>query len=53
MAISPDIATLARKLRAGDPAILARGIMLIESKRVDHQKAAHHPVQELHWETCN
>src|SRR5207302_8685920 len=44
---SPDIPTLARKLRAGDRATLARAITLVESKRVDHQQAAHRLVQVL------
>src|SRR5437762_1419482 len=44
---SPDIPTLARKLRAGDRATLARAITLVESRRVDHQQAAHKLVQEL------
>jgi LAO/AO transport system kinase len=43
----PDIPALARKLRAGDRATLARAITLIESKRADHQQAAHRLVQEL------
>src|ERR1043165_333155 len=47
----PDIAALARKLRAGDRATLARAITLIESKRADHQGAAHRLVQELLAET--
>src|SRR5947209_5092632 len=45
MANSPEI--LARKLRAGDRASLARAITLIESKRADHQQKAHNLVQEL------
>jgi putative protein kinase ArgK-like GTPase of G3E family len=49
MANSPDI--LARKLRAGDRATLARAITLIESKRADHQQTAHKLVQELLAET--
>jgi LAO/AO transport system kinase len=51
MANSPDI--LARKLRAGDRATLARAITLIESKRADHQQTAHKLVQELLAETGN
>jgi len=43
----PDIVTLARKLRGGDRATLARAITLVESKRADHQQAAHRLVQEL------
>src|SRR5215831_5076387 len=38
---------LARGIRAGDRATLARAITLIESKRADHRKTAHHLVQEL------
>jgi LAO/AO transport system kinase len=41
---SPD---LARGIRAGDRAVLARAITLIESKRADHQQAARALVQEL------
>src|SRR4051794_33623895 len=47
----PDIPTLARKLRAGDRGTLARAITLVESKRADHQQAAHRLVQELLGET--
>jgi len=42
-----DIAFLARRIRAGDRASLARAITLIESKRSDHQSKAHQLVQEL------
>ena len=42
-----DIASLARLVRGGDRATLARAITLIESKRGDHQKKAHQLVQEL------
>jgi LAO/AO transport system kinase len=38
---------LARGIRAGDRAMLARAITLIESKRADHRKAAHRLVQDL------
>src|SRR5438105_14901453 len=48
---SPDIATLARRLRAGERATLARAITLIESKRADHQQQAHRLVQDLLAET--
>jgi len=48
---APDIPTLARKLRGGDRATLARAITLVESKRADHQQAAHRLVQELLAET--
>src|SRR4051794_35723972 len=51
MAPSPDIPTLACKLRAGDRASLARAITLVESKRADHQEAAHRLVQQLIAET--
>jgi LAO/AO transport system kinase len=47
MSAAPDITALARKLRDGDRASLARAITLIESKRADHQQAAHRLVQEL------
>ncbi len=47
MASAPDIATLTRRLRGGDRAMLARAITLIESKRADHQNKAHALVQEL------
>jgi LAO/AO transport system kinase len=48
---SPDIKTLAAGIRAGDRAVLARAITLIESKRPDHQDAARALVQELLPET--
>jgi LAO/AO transport system kinase len=47
VAATPDIATLARRLRDGDRAMLARAITLIESKRADHRNKAHQLVQEL------
>ncbi|MGB8109153.1 MAG: methylmalonyl Co-A mutase-associated GTPase MeaB, partial [Pseudolabrys sp.] len=40
-------ADLARGVRTGSRATLARAITLIESKRVDHRKTAHLLVQEL------
>jgi GTPase len=43
----PDITALARGIRAGDRAVLARAITLIESKRADHRQAAHRLVQDL------
>src|SRR5947209_12568271 len=43
----PQIPALAHKLRQSDRAILARTITLVESKRADHQQAAHRLVQEL------
>jgi LAO/AO transport system kinase len=46
-ASAPDIPALARKLRAGERATLARAITLIESRRPDHQSQAHRLVQEL------
>jgi LAO/AO transport system kinase len=42
-----DASNLARAIRAGDRATLARAITLIESKRADHRKTAHLLVQEL------
>jgi LAO/AO transport system kinase len=47
MASAPDIGALARRVRDGDRASLARAITLIESKRADHRKQAHALVQEL------
>ena len=44
---STDVARIARGIRAGDRATLARAITLVESKRADHRKAAHLLVQEL------
>src|SRR5262244_1451100 len=38
---------LARGIRGGERATLARAITLIESKRADHRRTAHHLVQEL------
>ena len=43
----PDIADLGRGVRAGERAVIARAITLIESRRNDHQKAALRLVQEL------
>jgi LAO/AO transport system kinase len=42
-----DRAALARGIRAGERAVIARAITLIESRRADHQKAARRLVQEL------
>jgi GTPase len=42
-----DTKTLARELRAGNRAALARAITLIESRRTDHQAAARELVQAL------
>jgi LAO/AO transport system kinase len=50
-ASSPDVPALARTLRAGERATLARAITLIESKRADHQQAAHQLVQTLLGDT--
>jgi GTPase len=47
LASASDIASLARAVRAGDRATLARAITLVESKRADHQRRAHQLVQEL------
>src|SRR5438477_3713613 len=44
---SPDTKTLAKDLRAGHRAALARAITLIESRRADHQAAARDLVQAL------
>jgi LAO/AO transport system kinase len=41
------VTALARRVRDGDRATLARAITLIESKRADHRKQAHALVQEL------
>jgi LAO/AO transport system kinase len=47
MAAALDITALARRVRDGDRASLARAITLIESKRADHRRQAHALVQEL------
>src|SRR6202040_3937787 len=46
-----DIIGLAKDLRAGSRAALARAITLIESRRSDHQAAARDLVQQLLPET--
>jgi len=46
-----DIDTLAKELRAGSRAALARAITLVESRRGDHQAAARELVQKLLPET--
>src|SRR5262247_3946729 len=46
-AATPDLADLARGIRARERAVIARAITLIESRRHDHQKAARRLVQEL------
>src|SRR3954469_15045638 len=42
-----DTSALMRDILAGDRAVLARAITLIESKRADHQKTARELVQEV------
>ena len=42
-----DLAPLARGIRAGLRAVIARAITLVESRRADHQKLARRLVQEL------
>jgi LAO/AO transport system kinase len=44
---SPDIKSLAKDLRSGSRAALARAITLVESRRGDHQAAARELVQQL------
>ncbi|MCA6125357.1 methylmalonyl Co-A mutase-associated GTPase MeaB [Bradyrhizobium sp. WSM 1704] len=44
---APDIRALAKDLRAGQRAALARAITLVESRRSDHQAAARELVQAL------
>ena len=44
---SPDVGKLAKELRSGQRAALARAITLIESRRGDHQAAARDLVQAL------
>src|SRR6266540_1254695 len=46
-AATPDLADLARGIRARERAVIARAITLVESRRADHQKAARRLVQEL------
>src|SRR5262249_29834167 len=43
----PDLALLERGIRAGERAVLARAITLLESKRADHQTTARALVQSL------
>jgi LAO/AO transport system kinase len=45
--VTPDLANLARGVRAGERAVIARAITLVESRRTDHQKAARRLVQDL------
>jgi LAO/AO transport system kinase len=47
IAKATDIDQLAKAIRTGDRATLARAITLIESKREDHRKRAHQLVQDL------
>ena len=42
-----DVVRLAKGIEAGERAMLARAITLLESKRADHQKAARALIQEL------
>jgi LAO/AO transport system kinase len=44
---TPDVAALMRGIRAGQRAVIARAITLIESSRTDDQKAARRLVQDL------
>src|SRR5919204_2658879 len=44
---APDIRGIAKELRAGHRAALARAITLVESRRSDHQAAARELVQAL------
>jgi LAO/AO transport system kinase len=48
---APDLDALLRGIGAGERAVVARAITLIESKRPDHQKAARELVQKLLPET--
>jgi LAO/AO transport system kinase len=43
----PDLARLARGIRAGERAVIARAITLVESRRADHQRAARRLLQDL------
>jgi LAO/AO transport system kinase len=45
--VTPDLANLARGIGAGERAVIARAITLVESRRADHQKAARRLVQDL------
>ena len=46
-----DIEAMAERLRAGDRAVLARAITLVESRRQDHQQRAHALLQAVLPET--
>jgi len=48
---APDLKALVRGIGAGERAVVARAITLIESKRPDHKQAARELVQELLPET--
>jgi LAO/AO transport system kinase len=43
----PDLAQLARGVKAGERAVIARAITLVESRRTDHQRTARRLVQDL------
>jgi LAO/AO transport system kinase len=47
----PDVARLARGIRTGERAVIARAITLIESRRPDHQSAARALLQDVLSET--
>jgi LAO/AO transport system kinase len=51
--ITPDLSRLTRGVGAGERAVIARAITLIESGRADHQKAARRLVQNLLPRTGN
>ena len=44
---APDLDALLRGIHAGERAVVARAVTLIESKRADHRKAARELVQQL------
>ena len=44
---SVDLVSLVHGIRAGDRSVIARAITLVESRRADHQKAAHDLLQQL------
>jgi len=46
-AAGPDVAALLQGIRAGNRAVIARAITLVESRRSDHQKNARQLVQDL------
>jgi LAO/AO transport system kinase len=51
--VASDLTRLARGIAAGERAVIARAITLIESGRADHQKAARRLVQNLLPQTGN